>query len=210
MTVDQLLAKIAAAFPAFNAKATEALAPVYRARLDRHAGPLLARAYIDTLGSFTVKTSKALFPMPADFEAHLPSGRLDLGKDDGPKIDFDARNRRAAALLADWKAGQGARAAAGVPEVMRALEFVARQMAERMAWHDNPKPLLLTRAQVKAAQQSAISILRRDRYGKPPLRPQRWWQQIFEVAADLRIEVTPEWWGDETARTLAQPEEIAA
>lgn len=209
MTVDQLLAKLSAAFPAFNAKATEAWAPVFRARLDKHAGPLLAKAFADVLGSFTVRGSKSLFPMPADFEAHLP-GKLDLGPDSGPVVDFDGRNRRARSMFDEWLHEQAPRAAYNRPEILKALQEIAWPMALVRGWNEQRDRLLLTRAQVALALQRAISQERYIRYGKPSRDIHHWWSQIKGVADEWRIEITPEWWSKDTAAALAQPKDIAA
>lgn len=203
MTVNELLAKLAAAFPAFNAQAAEAWAPVYRARLAKHEGPTLTSAYAETLGRFTVKSSKALFPVPADFEAHLPTGKVDLGKDSGPKLDLEGRKRRADALFADWQAGQCRRADKGNPLLRRSLEHIARHVADVMGWKENPEPLVLTRDQLKAACQAALSQERRNRFGQPPKDKHRWWQQISSVAVEWGIECTPEWWDKKTGEALA-------
>lgn len=209
MTVDQLLAKLSAAFPAFNAKATEAWAPVFRARLDKHAGPVLAKAFADVLGSFTVRGSKSLFPMPADFEAHLP-GKLDLGPDAGPVVDFDGRNRRARSMFDEWLHEQGPRAAYNRPEILKALQEIAWPMALVRGWNEQRDRLLLTRAQVALALQRAISQERYIRYGKPSRDIHHWWSQIKGIADEWRIEITPEWWSKDTAAALAQPKDIAA
>ncbi len=84
MTVDELLAKLAMAFPAFNAGAVEAWAPVFRARFGHREGPKLADAYEQTLGEFSVKKNKSLFPVPIDFEAHMPSLRNIRDAKDAP------------------------------------------------------------------------------------------------------------------------------
>lgn len=210
MTVDQLLAKLAAACPAFNAKATEAWAPVFRARLGKHEGQTLAHAYIEVMGTFTVKASKSLFPTPADFETHLPSSKLNLPKDTGPTLDFDARKRRADVLFSIWRAGQAIRAGKDNPAIVRALEVVARPIADVAGWSDNPEPLILTRDQIRVAYQRAISMERRNRYGRMPYNRFAWWEQIKAVAGEWGIELTPEQWDAETARHLAIPQDIAA
>lgn len=207
MTVSQLLEFLSAAFPAFNASAAGAWAPVFRARLVRHEGPNLAKAYADVLGSFTVKGSKSLFPVPADFEAHLPNLKRDMGKDEaGKPIDLAGRKRRADSLFANWRAGQGTRASKGNPALMRALEDMARPLADILGWNENPEPLVLTRDQLKIVAQRAISFERMQRYGQPPRDPAKWWEQIQSVAAGWDIHITPEWWDKETAATLTNPE----
>lgn len=209
MTVDQLLENLGAAFPAFNARALEAWAPVFRARLGKHEGPLLAKAYADTLGAFTVKSSKALFPMPADFDAYLPTSKLNLPKDT-PRLDLEGRKRRADSLFANWKAGQCSRADKGNPMLRRALEHMARPIADTLGWDENPEPLSLTREQIRIAYQRAISMERRQRYQRMPANRFVWWQQIQSVATEWGIQLTPEQWDDETARHLAIPQDYAA
>lgn len=208
MTVDQLLAKLAAAFPAFNAKALEALASVYRARLEKHEGVALAQAYIHVIGGFTVKGSKALFPMPADFEAQLPSMRLDLGQNDVQKLDLDGRKRRADNLFANWRMGQGERAGKGIPTLIKAMENMARPLADVLGWQENPEPLILTRDQLKIACQRAISFERLQRHGQPPKDVHQWWGQVQSIAGEWRIQITPEWWDKETAKAInGEPDE---
>lgn len=196
MTVAELLAKLASAFPAFNAKAAESWAPVFRARLAKHEGPALAKAYVDTLSSFTVARSKALFPVVADFEAHLPSGKLDLGKSGGPKLDFKARGERVRSLMAEWRSSQGTRAAGSNRSIMRALEFMVEPIANLAAWEQNPPPVRLTRAQVRVVQQRAISQERVQRHGPLGNNPNgaAWWAQIEGICNEWGIPSIYEEW----------------
>jgi len=203
MTVDELLDKISRAFPAFNARALETWAPVYRATLGRHEGPALRDAFMEVLSSFQTAKSKALYPMVADFTARLPSTSLKL-PGGGPSLDIKGHSSRLHSLMSIWRAGQGLRGSKGVPEVLRALEFIAHPIAEAQAWSDNPEPIVLTVKQLKLAQQRAISQQRRVEYGPPGKDPDQWWEQVAGIAHRWGIATTRDEW------TKDPPERIAA
>lgn len=210
MTVAELLAAILRAYPGANPDALSTFSPVFVARFGRREGPHLQAAFEATLAEFKPKYGQP-FPVPADFERHMPSATLHADKDKGgPPIDLAGRKRRADSLFANWQAGQCVRAAKGNASIQRALEHLARPIADVMAWNENPEPLVLTRDQLKIACQRAISIERRLRYDRPTRNRHLWWRQIMAVAASWNLEITPEWWDEETAKALAQPEEVAA
>ena len=98
MTVDELLGKLNAAFPAFNARALEAWGGAFREALGKYEGPALKAAYTAVLGSFTPKASKALHPMVADFLPHLPSSHPKL-PGSGPVLDFRDHGDHARSLM---------------------------------------------------------------------------------------------------------------
>lgn len=193
MTVEELLTKLNAAFPAFNAKALEAWSSVFREVLGKHEGPALKSAYTAVLSSFTPKASKALHPMPADFAPHLPSGhpRIQTG---GPKLDIAGHGDKVRRLMADWRTRQGHRGANGIEEVLRALEFIAEPIASVAAWGDNPAPVVLTSKQLRLAQHRAISVQRRIDHGILPRTNEVWWEQISAIAARWGIATVYEDW----------------
>src|SRR5690242_3940120 len=97
MTVTQLLERLAGAFPAFNARAVEAWAPIFRAKFGKREGPHLAEAYTACLSSFDPKKAGKLFPTPPDIEAHMPS--LDRPAEGGPSLDVAGHRERQRRLL---------------------------------------------------------------------------------------------------------------
>lgn len=191
MTVDELLRRLSGAFPAFNAKALEAWGSVFRARLSRHEGPLLAAAFTETLGAFTVKQSKSLFPVPADFEACLPGNKK---MPSGPAFDWKAHGEKYRRRATEWRDSQGRRGAKGIPEVLQALEFIALPLAYHSA--SAPEPLRLTTKQLKLAQHRAISFRRYHEFGplQSWLKTDEWWSQIRTIANRWNIETTREDW----------------
>ncbi len=201
MTVDELITAILTAYPGANPDAMATFSPVYRARFGKREGPHLRAAFETTLAEFKPKYGQP-FPVPADFERHMPSLKreADNGKDGGPPIDLPGRKRRADSLYASWQAGQCRRADKGNPLLRKALENIARQVADVMGWDENPPPLVLSHAQLKTACQSAISLERRHRYGHQlPKDKHVWWQQIASIATEWNIQnVTPEWWDKTT------------
>jgi intein/homing endonuclease len=105
----------------------------------------------------------------------------------------------------DWRAGQGQRAAKGIPELMRALEFIARQVADGQSWSADPQPVSLTRKQVKTAWHRAISQRRRAEYGPPGKSPDEWWEQISSIAARWGIETNRAEWEQTSKVRPAKP-----
>jgi hypothetical protein len=194
MTVDELLEKLANAFPAFNARALSAWGSVFRANFARHEGEPLKAAYMAVLSSFSVAKSKALFPVPADFEPHLPGGHPKI-RSNTPALDFPSHGDRTRRLMAEWREGQGRRESGGNPEIMLALEHMAEPLANLWGWAENPEPIRLTVKQILIVQQRAISSERRRRFGAMPRYNETWWDQIEQVAASWNIAVRWEDWG---------------
>lgn len=205
MTVAELIDRLIGAYPGASPEAFATFKPVFYARFKKREGEPLQAAFDATLAEFKPKYGQP-FPIPGDFERNMPSGKLDLGRGEGQKLDLDGRKRRADGLFAEWQAGQGTRAAKGNPALRRALEHIAQPLANLLAWDENPEPLVLTRDQLKLACQRAISFERLARYGQPPRDRVRWWEQIAAIAAEWRIDISPEWWDAETAKALADPE----
>jgi hypothetical protein len=192
MTVDELLDKLSRAFPAFNARALETWAPIYRSTLGKHEGPALKSAFTEVLSTFQVTKAKTLYPMVSDFVARLPAGHPKVPG--GPALDIKGQRSRLNSLMSIWRAGQGLRGSKGVPEVLQALEFIAHPIAEAAAWNENPEPVLLTGKQLKLAQQRAISQQRRVKHGPPGRDPDLWWEQISAIAHGWGIATTRDEW----------------
>ncbi len=194
MTVTELLLKLGSAFTLFRASG-EVWAPVFRARLERHEGQTLQRAFLDTLAAFH-PGARQPFPLPADFEQHLPSRTLRLPRGaDTMKLDFKARADRAQGLMAEWHREQGERAARGVPEIATALSDIAWPLARRAAWSAHPPPLRLTRGQVRLAHQRALSQQRCREQGSPPRDGEAWWAQIDAIARRWSLDSAFDDWG---------------
>lgn len=203
MTVAELLKRIIDAYPGATAESMATFKPVFFARLRSHEGEALADAANEVLGTFK-PTTRQPFPIPLDFEKHLPNGRLNLAAG-GKSLDLKAHRERKVRILAAWRAGQGARAANGIPEVMRALEFVADGIADLMAWDEQPGELLLKRGEVRTAQHRAISQHRRVLHGVPPDSVDVWWGQISAIAAHWGIETKSEDWMARESEAAPRP-----
>lgn len=168
MTVAELLDRILTAYPGASGEAMKTFKPVFFARLQKHEGPLLEEAANAVLGAFN-PTARKPFPIPLDFELHLPTGKLDLGKPSGPTIDLAGHQRKKAELLAEWERRQkpGIAAKRG-PIVASACQFTAQQVADFFAWAQNPTAIVLTAAQIEKCQERAISQERARAYGPIP------------------------------------------
>ncbi len=175
MTVAELLDRIIAAYPGATAEALKTFKPVFYARLQRHEGPLLEAAANEVLGSFKPKYGQP-FPIPADFEAHLPSGKLNLPSD-GDSIrqslkDRDDRKRR---NFNAWHQGQGGKIKANRPApVYNACVLMATQMAKTGA-------LPLTAEQIKRCEDQALSQARAALFGPLPRTNEEWHAQLEQV-----------------------------
>lgn len=165
MNVTELLQRIMAAYAGATNEAMKTFVPVFHARLRKHEGPALEEAATQVFGSFKPKYDHR-FPIPADFEAFLPSGRLDLGKEGGRPIrqwlaDRDARRKR---VLADWDAGQGAKIKANRPH---AVYTACAMMAMDIAANAGDR-LVLTAEQIATCEEQALSRARVEMFGPPP------------------------------------------
>lgn len=113
----------------------------------------------------------------------------------GPPIDLKKHGAEVRKLMQSWRFSQGNRAAGGIPEVMRALEFIAEPIANQQAWAAQPNPVILTRKQVRLAQHRAISMQRRVEHGRPEdYTPETWFEQIHAIAARWKIETVKADW----------------
>lgn len=188
MTVAELLERIMAAYPGATNEAMKTFVPVFYARMRRHEGEALETAATEVLGSFRPKFDQK-FPIPADFEAHLPSGKLHI-PNGGPAIDFRAHRERKRALEADWQAGQGAkiREARG-PYVWAHCLFEAQRQAAVAAWRDHPGRVILSAEQIQACEDQVVSTARVQVHGASVLRRgdrAAWEGQTASLRASLR------------------------
>jgi hypothetical protein len=193
MTVTELLKQIIAVYPGASPEAMRAYKPVFQARLAAREGPALANAATEVFAGFRPKYAQP-FPIPADFEAALPAPAAPRAPLAGRPIDARRHGERVAELVADWR-----RRVRGVPpvapEVGRALEAIAHELARDAAWRREPGPIVLTARQVRLAEQRALSLRRRAEHGPPEqLGREAWWAQIAAIAARWKVATSPEEW----------------
>lgn len=93
-----------------------------------------------------------------------------------------AERRRA--VMNEWRTNQGERGAAGVPEVLHALEHIASRRAASVAEGER---LRLGARDLRLAQHRAISQQRKRLHGEPPASGDVWWEQISAIAAGWGI-----------------------
>ena len=118
---------------------------------------------------------------------------------------MSAQRHIARRLMDEWRAGQGKRASKGVPELMRALEFIAQQVADGESWKANPSPISLTRKQVRTAWHRAVSQRRRAEHGPPGGNADAWWEQIDAIAKRWGLEMTRDEWETATKTAASSP-----
>lgn len=183
MTIDELLRALTGAFPAFNAKALESWAPVFRARFTRHEGPTLKQAYVETLAAFSVAKSKALFPVPVDFEQHLPSNHPKVPEDGGSIRDALAQHAERKRRLFDaWTREQGARIKENRPFPVYAACIQAAMRACGQA-NTRTQRKALSAEQIAKCEQQALSAARVGMFGALPHTNEEWTAQIEQVRA---------------------------
>src|SRR5690242_12936772 len=98
MTVAELLQLIIARFQGATPESLKAVKSSYYKRLEKHEGDLLADAWDAVVGEFKANYHNP-FPLPADFEKHLPTGKLDLGPASGPRVDLAGHHDRKQRLI---------------------------------------------------------------------------------------------------------------
>jgi hypothetical protein len=187
MTVDELITRIIAAYPGASLEAMKSYKPVFHARLKHREGEPLAEAATEVMATFRPKYGQP-FPIPADFEAVLPSARRDLAR--AAAVDARRHAEHKQRLMAEWR-----RSVDTVPEVRRALETIALEVADTAAWRETSKPIALTARQRQLAVQRAISLQRRCEHGPPErLGADAWWDQISAIAARWNVATTRDEW----------------
>jgi hypothetical protein len=182
--------------------------PVFRARFGHREGPHLAKAFTETVASFR-PSSRQPFPIPLDVEIHLPSLPKADESGGGPPIreKLQARHDRSRSLLSGWEDGQGAKIKAQrAPQLYAACWLEAFDQARIRALDDRVQRLVLSQAEINTCFQRAISTERVKRHGRPPSNAEQHWQQLTEIAAEWGLQITPEWWSKDTAKSLAQKE----
>jgi len=189
MTVSELLARIVAAYPGATPDAMKTFSPVFHARLGKHDGNLLADAATEVLGSFK-PTTRQPFPVPADFEKHLPDGRLNLPATSGPAIDLASHRERNQQLVRDWQQRQGDGIVAKRGNLVAAsCRYAVSLMAEREAWKDQPARIKLTAEDIQLAEDRVVSSERIAAHGAGSLRsedPTMWQAQTDAVREAIR------------------------
>lgn len=206
MTVDELLRRWANAY-GIEAKRLEAWAPIFRATFEKREGPHLGAAFTACMASFDASRAKKAFPTPPDIEAHMPSLKLVSDDPAGPPIreKLDQRHARSRVLLTDWEQGQGAKIKAQrAPQLYAACWLEAFDQAKAKALDDRVSGIRLEQPKINECFQRAISTERVRRFGRPSADMHRHWQQLVEIATEWKLEIAPEWWSEDTAKSLAE------
>lgn len=176
MTVTELLTRILAAYPGATPEAMKTYVPVFHARLQKHEGPALADAATEVLGSFKPKYGQP-FPIPADFEAHLPSGKLNL-PEEGHSIRGALKDRaeRQKRVFSTWLQTQGAKIKQARPvAVYNACVMLAADLAKAA------DRVILKPEQITLCEERALSQARVAMFGALPRTNEAWQAQIEQV-----------------------------
>lgn len=183
MNVAELLDRIIAIYPGATPEALASFRPVFLARL-QHRETHLESAANEVFATFQPKGNKP-FPIPADFEAHLPSIHATArdAKDAPIGPWLEARAQRSESLYRDWHATQGAKIKAARPlPVYGQCVLLVKDLANK-ATERTPR-IQLTAEQIADCDQRAVSAARVAKFGRPPKDEETWRQQIAEVRAD--------------------------
>lgn len=176
MTVTELLSRIIAAYPGATSEAMKTFVPIFHARLRIHEGPQLDDAATAVLGSFKPKYGQP-FPIPGDFEAHLPSGKINLPSDESPiRQAMKDQAERKERNFNEWHRGQGAKIKDNRPApVYNACVLLAAEMSKRNG------RLPLSAEQIKSCEDRALSQARAAMFGPLPRTNETWTDQIEAV-----------------------------
>lgn len=183
MTVTELLERILALYPGANPGAIAAMKPVFMARL-RHREAKLEDAANEVFASFQPRRDKP-FPIPADFEAHLPSIHAAARDEKDAPIRqwLEQRAQRSESLFRDWHANQGAKIKAARPlPVYGQCVMLAKDLANK-ATEQTPR-IVLTAEQIADCDQRAVSHARVGKFGALPKSEEAWREQIAQIRAE--------------------------
>jgi hypothetical protein len=182
MTVEELIARIIDAYQGATPEAMKSFKPVFLARLKHREGDKLDEATIEVFGSFKPKASQP-FPIPADFEAHLPSLRdIKSGASPIGKM-LEERHQRTRKLFEEWHTGQGLKIKSARPKhVYGACALEVYERAKRAK--SDIDQVILNAEDITRCEQSAVTSERIYRFGAMPQSPEIWQTQCDEIRAE--------------------------
>lgn len=184
MTVTELLAAIQAAYPGATAEALRTFVPVFHKRFRAREGDGLQAAADEVFATFNA-TSRKPFPIPGDFEPHMPSlHRPQESGDVGPPIRaaLEARAARVDRLYQAWFAEQGLKIkAARHMDVYGACVLEVLDLARRA--NDQTRRIILTVEQIAMCEMRALSCARVHRF-MPAKTNEEWSAQIEQIRAE--------------------------
>ena len=183
MTVTELLACIMAVYAGATPEALKTFVPVFHKRFRAREGDHLQVAADEVFATFKAKYGQP-FPIPADFEPHMPklhhAGRGDGGSP--IRAAMEARNARATRLHAAWLAEQGHKIkAARHISVYGACVLMIMDIC-RVA-HDRTQRVMLTADQIAECEMRALSSERAHRW-QPAKTNEEWDEQIEQIRAE--------------------------
>lgn len=179
MTVTELIDRIVGAYPGATLEAMKSFKPVFYARFKHREGPHLEEAALEVLSNFRPKASQP-FPIPADFEAHMPSLRS-IKTDEAPIGKWlEERHQRAKRLYEAWHGSQGMKIKAARPQAV----YGARSSeAYAMAKTTKADHVRLSPEDIALCEQRAVSSARVHRFGPLPASNEIWDAQCAEIRA---------------------------
>lgn len=194
MTVTELLARIMAAYPGATNEAMKTFVPVFHKRMGHREGDKLQEAADEVFAVFRPKFGSP-FPIPADFEKHLPSvvATAPTGSDGPPIRDWlEDRAKRASKLYADWVETQGRKIKeARHMSVYGACALAVMRMCLKV--NERTQRVVLTAEQIAICEMRALTSERAHRW--PPCKTEEEWRsQLDQIRSD---------WTKETQREAA-------
>ena len=181
MTVDELLKRILAAYPGASPEAMATYKAVFYARFKHREGDHLQAAADEVLATFRPKYDQK-FPIPADFEGHMPKLHLVAAGEGGGAIraELEARDHRARRLFNEWHMRQGTKLKDARPHpVYAACLLMALELCGSVS-NDDAR-VILTAEQIKLCEERALSQARLRLYGPLPASNEAWDAQIEQV-----------------------------
>lgn len=184
MTVAELLDKILAAYPGASPEAMATFKPVFYARFRHREGDALQAAAEEVLATFRPKYDQK-FPIPADFEPHMPSlhRQQDQGASGPPiRAALEARTARVDRLHKTWLAEQGLKIkAARHLSIYGACVLEVLDLCRRA--NDQTRRIILTAEQIAMCEMRALTSERAHRW--PPAKTNEEWDaQLEQIRQD--------------------------
>ena len=199
MTVDDLIMAMRKAFGLFDDAAEESWGPVFRRQLRQHEGKALNAAWLATMAAFK-PSGRQVFPIPIDFETHLPKSPRKFDPKMGRKLDFDGHKARALELVDRWAKRERPKIeeSHGPIVAQRCLDEV-RRIAEGRAWHvpkdgEEPQWIELADEHVALCESAVVSSERNFLYGAHSLHahdPHDWLEQTAYCRSMIRQGFSP-------------------
>ncbi len=179
MTVAELLASILRAYPGADEGAIATFKPVFYARFKHREGERLKAAAEEVFATFNA-TARKPFPIPNDFEEHMPRSHPTIAGEGPLRAALVAREARWRKLFGEWYQVQGVRLKGNRPQpVFDACILEAKDLCEKA--DERTARVILSAEQIRICEARALSQSRVRMFGALPKTNEAWDNQFEQV-----------------------------